>query len=76
MPKLPVISGAEAIEALRQIGFVVDRQRGSHVMMIRLQPAPATTITIPLHKPLKRGTLRAIIRDAGLEVEQFVQLLR
>jgi predicted RNA binding protein YcfA (HicA-like mRNA interferase family) len=71
--KLPVISGGQCVKALERIGFVVYRQRGSHIVMIRKNP-PAQT-TIPNHKELDRGTLRAIIRHAGLAVEEFVDLL-
>jgi predicted RNA binding protein YcfA (HicA-like mRNA interferase family) len=71
--KRPVISGAECVKALERIGFMVYRQRGSHIVMIRQNP-PAQT-TIPNHKELDRGTLRAIIRHAGLTVEEFVDLL-
>jgi predicted RNA binding protein YcfA (HicA-like mRNA interferase family) len=71
--KLPVISGAQCVRALERIGFVVYRQRGSHIVMIGKDP-PAQT-TIPNHKELDRGTLRAIIRHAGLAVEEFVGLI-
>ena len=73
MTKLPVISGAQCVRALEKIGFVVYRQRGSHIVMIRKNPPSQTTI--PNHKELDRGTLRAIIRHAGLAVEDFVDLL-
>jgi len=71
--KLPVISGADCIKALGKIGFVVYRQRGSHITVVRTDP-PAQT-TIPNHKELDRGTLRAIIRQAGLTVDEFIALL-
>jgi len=71
--KLPVISGALCVKALGKIGFEVYRQRGSHITMVRSSP-PAQT-TIPNHKELDRGTLRAIIRQAGLTVEEFNALL-
>lgn len=70
MSKLPVISGSECIKALETIGFIVIRQRGSHIILV-----PKTTITVPNHKELDRGTLRTIIRQAGLSVEEFVELL-
>ena len=73
MSKLPVISGADCVKALGKVGFVVYRQRGSHVTVVREDP-PAQT-TIPNHKELDRGTLRAIIRQAGLTVDEFVALL-
>lgn len=73
MSKLPVVSAAQCIRALEKTGFVVYRQRGSHLTMVRTMP-PAQT-TIPNHKELDRGTLRAIIRQAGLTVEEFIALL-
>ena len=73
MSKLPVISGADCVKALGKIGFAVYRQRGSHITVVRKdRPAQAT---IPNHKELDRGTLRAIIRLAGLSVDEFVKLL-
>lgn len=73
MSKLPVISGIECVKALEKIGFVVDRQRGSHVILVREEPR--TTVCVPEHKELDRGTLRAIIRQVGLSVDEFVKLL-
>jgi len=71
--KLPVVSGAECVKALERIGFVVYRQRGSHIVLIR-KTLPAQT-TIPNHRELDRGTLRAIIRQTGLTVDEFIELL-
>lgn len=73
MSKLPVVSGADCVAALGKVGFVVYRQRGSHITMVRTTPSAQTTI--PNHKELDRGTLRAIIRQAGLTVDEFVALL-
>lgn len=73
MSKLPVVSGAECVKALGKIGFEVYRQRGSHITMVRKSPSSQTTI--PNHRELDRGTLRAIIRQTGLTVEEFVALL-
>lgn len=73
MSKLPVISGAECVKALEKAGFVVYRQRGSHITLVRTDPPSQTTV--PNHKELDRGTLRAIIRQSGLTVDEFVELL-
>lgn len=73
MSKLPVISGAECVKALEKAGFVVYRQRGSHITLVRTDPPSQTTV--PNHKELDRGTLRAIIRQSGLTVDEFVALL-
>ncbi len=71
MSRLPVISGASAVRAFEKIGYVVDRQRGSHVVMRHRQP-PHRRLVVPDHKELAKGTLRALIREAGLNVEGFV----
>ena len=73
MSKLPVITARECIRALEKIGFYITRQKGSHIMMRRDVP-PARTI-IPNHKTLKKGTLKQIIDDAGLTVDEFLDLL-
>ena len=73
MSKLPVISGSDCVKAFNKIGFEVYRQRGSHITMVRKSPPSQTTI--PNHKELDRVTLRAIIRQVGLTVDQFVELL-
>jgi predicted RNA binding protein YcfA (HicA-like mRNA interferase family) len=74
--RLPVASGKDVVRALRSAGFVVDRIVGSHHVMIF--PSDLTrTVTVPVHagRDLKPGTLRSIIRQAGLSVEEFNQLL-
>jgi predicted RNA binding protein YcfA (HicA-like mRNA interferase family) len=67
------VSGAQCVKALEKAGFVVYRQRGSHITLVRADPAAQTTV--PNHKELDRGTLRAIIRQTGLSVDEFVALL-
>jgi predicted RNA binding protein YcfA (HicA-like mRNA interferase family) len=59
------------VAILLRLGFHVIRQRGSHVVMRR--DDPFGQVTVPDHKELDRGTLRAIIRQAGLSVEEFVE---
>lgn len=73
MSQLPQVSGRECVRALEQVGFYISRQRGSHIIMRRDEP-PARVV-VPNHKTVKRGTLRAIIRQADLTVEEFVDLL-
>ncbi|HLD36900.1 MAG TPA: type II toxin-antitoxin system HicA family toxin [Planctomycetota bacterium] len=72
MSKLPVISGKRVIKALEKIGYYVRDQEGSH---IHLRHPIKRPLTIPNHKEIARGTLRAIIRDAELTVEEFIGLL-
>ena len=74
MSKLPVVSGADAIRAFSRIGYEVDRQRGSYVILRNVAP-PFRRLTIPNHKVLAKGTLRSLIREAGLTPEQFARLL-
>jgi len=74
MSKLPVISGRECVQALERAGFYFKRQQGSHIILRR--DTPFAQVVVPDHKTLDRGTLRAIIRQAGLGVDEFVGLLK
>jgi predicted RNA binding protein YcfA (HicA-like mRNA interferase family) len=66
MPKLRRLSGDEVIRILEHFGFVVHAQRGSHVKLRRIGPAgEKQTLTIPRHRELDTGTLRAIFRQAS-----------
>ena len=77
MSKLPAISPEDCIKALTKAGFYISRQKGSHVQMRRDAPPPARTVPVPVgKKSLPRGTLSAIIRQAGLSVDEFVNLLK
>ncbi|NGZ03634.1 MAG: hypothetical protein CV090_11360 [Nitrospira sp. WS238] len=73
MSKLPSLSGRACMKALERAGFVVRRQEGSHVILRRAEPF--TQLVVPDHKELDRGTLRAIIRQADLTVDEFLRLL-
>ena len=73
MSKLPVISGLAAIKAFSRYGFLKTRQTGSHVIMVK--HGLDVTLSVPLHDPIKRGTLRRLIRDAGLSVDEFIEFL-
>jgi predicted RNA binding protein YcfA (HicA-like mRNA interferase family) len=72
--KLPVVSGRDVVRALEKVGYVLDRQKASHMLM-RESASPFRRITVPDHKEISRGTLRAITRHAGLTVEEFHSLL-
>jgi predicted RNA binding protein YcfA (HicA-like mRNA interferase family) len=74
VPRLPVVSGIEVVKALAKIGYDVDHQTGSH-MILRQRESPHRRLTVPRHNELAKGTLRAIIRQAGLTVEEFLELL-
>ncbi|MCD4687302.1 MAG: type II toxin-antitoxin system HicA family toxin [Anaerolineae bacterium] len=74
MPKLPSLRGREVVAALKKAGWYESRQRGGHVIMRR--DDPAKSVPVPVHsKPLKMGTLRGIIRQADLTVDEFLALL-
>jgi predicted RNA binding protein YcfA (HicA-like mRNA interferase family) len=72
-PQLPVISGREAVRAFEKAGFRSIRQKGSHIIIRRDQPF--AQLTVPDHKVLDRGTLRSLIRQSGLSVQEFADLL-
>jgi predicted RNA binding protein YcfA (HicA-like mRNA interferase family) len=72
---IPRISGRAAVAAFRKLGYEVDRQRGSHIILRHAQP-PHRRLTVPDHREVAKGTLRALIREAGITVEQFAALLR
>lgn len=71
MPRLPRISGHDAIRTLERMGFHRARQRGSHVVMRRGDRG----CVIPLHKELAIGTLRGSLRQAGITPEEFAAAL-
>ena len=71
MPKLPVLSGLEVRRVLEAHGFLLVRQRGSHMVMQRADEGSTTTVPVPDHDELRTGTLRSIIRQSGLAVEVF-----
>ena len=73
--KLPVVSGEDVIKALHKVGFRVVRQKGSHVRMEKRTEEGTIKVTVPLHRSLKKGTLRIILKQAGLSVDEFVKLL-
>jgi len=73
--RLPALTAREVIRALERAGFREARRSGSHVRLIHASD-PARKITVPMHAgDLKRGTMRAIIAQAGLTVEAFLALL-
>ena len=71
MTALPVISGAETIRVLAKAGFEQVSQRGSHV---KLRQSSGRTVIVPVHPELARGTLRSILRQANLTVDEFIEL--
>jgi len=74
MARLPRISGMKAVKAFYKDGWFMARQTGSHVIMVK--SGRMVTLSVPKHRELDRGTLRKLIRLAGLSVGEFVELLR
>ena len=73
MSKLPSISGKNCVKALQKIGFYLKRRESSHVILRR--DNPFAQVVVPDHQELAKGTLRAILRDVDLSVEEFILLL-
>ena len=74
MSRLPLVSGRELVKALEKAGYELDRQRGSH-MILRQKVPPFRRITVPDHREVAKGTLRAVIRQSGLTMEEFLRLV-
>jgi predicted RNA binding protein YcfA (HicA-like mRNA interferase family) len=72
---LPRVSGREVVAALTKSGYQFDRQKGSHIILRNPSP-PFRRMVVPDHKELHTGTLRAIIRESGLTVPEFISLLQ
>ena len=75
MTKVPSLNYDAVIRALRRDGWVVVRQRGSHVRLQKRLPDETLKLIVPAHKPIKRSTLSHILKQARLSVEAFVDLL-
>ena len=69
MPKLPVLSGAEIVKVLVALGFVVMRQKGSHIVPRR----GSNGCVVPNHKEVKTGTLHGLLRQADINAEEFMR---
>ena len=74
MSQLPKISGRELVKALRKIDYEQDRQRGSHIILRQID-FPHRRVTVPDHNEVAKGTLRTIIREVGLTIDEFKNLL-
>jgi len=73
LARLPRLSGSEAIRALERLGFAVVRQRGSHVILRKETAVGAVGCAVPLHRELAIGTLRGILKQAGVTLEEFLK---
>ena len=74
MSGLPVVSDRDVVKALATLGYAFDRQKGSH-MILRQSASPHRRAVVPDHAEVAKGTLRSIIREAGLTVDEFRALL-
>ena len=75
MPKLPRVSGKEAIRALEKLGFVQVRQKGSHAILKKESEIGAIGCVVPLHDELATGTLKGIRKQAEVELDEFTKML-
>ena len=75
MNKLPIISGKEVVKALNKIGYEIDHQTGSHIIL-RQNKEPFRRMTVPNHKEIDKGTLLEIIRQSKLTKEEFIALIK
>jgi predicted RNA binding protein YcfA (HicA-like mRNA interferase family) len=71
-PSLPIVSGAEAIRALQRLGFVVIRQRGSHIILRR----GSQGCVVPNHREIKVGTLVGVLKQAGVSADDFINAVK
>jgi predicted RNA binding protein YcfA (HicA-like mRNA interferase family) len=74
MPALPTLTGREVVRAFESAGWQVARQRGSHIILVK--EVHIASLSVPDHKEIAKGTLRGLIRAAGLSAEEFVLLVR
>ncbi|MEH2090162.1 type II toxin-antitoxin system HicA family toxin [Nostoc sp.] len=75
MPRLPRISGSEAIRALERLGFIQTRQTGSHVVLKKPTLEGEIVCVVPLHRELKVGTLSGVLKQAKVTPEEFIENL-
>lgn len=74
MPELPQMSGRETVKVFESLGWQIARQKGSHIILIK--PGNIATLSVPDHKAVAKGTLRSLIRSAGLTVSEFLDAVR
>ena len=72
MPPLPAMQGREVVKVLTRMGWEVARQRGSHIILVK--SGSLATLSVPDHHEVARGTLRSLIRAAGITVQEFLDL--
>lgn len=75
MTKVPSLPYEKIINALKRDGWIVVRQKGSHIRLQKHKGEKSLKITVPAHKPVKRSTLAHIIKDAELNLDEFLDLI-
>lgn len=77
MTRLPAVTARQFVKVVERLGFTLERQKASHAVHVRVTDHGTVTIVVPVHKgrTLKRGTLRGLIDDIGLSVQDFIDLL-
>ncbi len=75
MSRLPVVSGREIIKLLTKIGFEIVGRKGSHVRLKKRRDKEVLIVIVPMHRELARGTLKSILRQANMTVDDLVRLL-
>jgi predicted RNA binding protein YcfA (HicA-like mRNA interferase family) len=75
MGKLPSLTARKVIRALKRAGFVEDRQKGSHLILIHPENKVRTVVPVHPGRSIKEPLLRAIVRDASLSIDEFMELL-
>ncbi len=75
MPKLPSVSGERVVKALKRAGFVQLRQKGSHVSLEKRTGDKVWKTVVPMHSEVAKGTLADILKQCGLMLAEFLELL-
>ena len=75
MSKVPSVNYPQVINALRRNGWIIVRQKGSHIRLQKRLPNEMLKIIVPAHRPIKRSTLSHILKQAHLSVREFIELL-
>ena len=75
MAKLPVVGAKDLIKALQRQGFLTVRQKGSHIVLEKLESGKKKIVVVPNHPEIAKGTLRSILRKASLSIEDLIKLL-
>ena len=76
MPKLPILSAREILKILRAEGFEIVGRKGSHIRLKRKKPSPTRIVIVPDYKEIPIGTLRSIIRQSGISIEEFLSKVK